>query len=214
MEISVEGKATLFYTPDMVIMNFNFITKGNSYEEVLNIGVKNVESFINELLKKHGFTNEDLKTNNFIIKEETKYNEDTHKYEFDGYYYNQNAVLKFEYDKEKMAEMMEDISKLSNPPFYQINFGLKDEEKVRKNILTLAYNDALKKAEIISNASGYKLIRCLKTDFRPFTSEYLSQTSINPKMLSMDSVSQNIMNIFTPMEIEITEVLYCLWITE
>lgn len=51
MEISVEGKATLFYTPDMVIMNFNFVTKGNSYEEVLNIGVKNVETFINELLK-------------------------------------------------------------------------------------------------------------------------------------------------------------------
>lgn len=110
--------------------------------------------------------------------------------------------------------MMEDISKLSNPPFYQIDFGLKDEEAVRKSILTLAYNDAFKKAEIISNASGYKLIRCLKVDFRPLTSEYFSQTSINSKMLSMGSASQNIMNVFTPLDIEITEVLYCLWITE
>ena len=35
MEIIVQGKGTEYYTPDEVILNINFSTKGKTYEEAL-----------------------------------------------------------------------------------------------------------------------------------------------------------------------------------
>ena len=45
MEIIVQGKGTEFFTPNEVILNIGFNTKGQSYEEVLSEGVKNVKKF-------------------------------------------------------------------------------------------------------------------------------------------------------------------------
>ena len=98
---------------------------------------------------KYGFSENDIKTKSFIIKEEQKYNEETRSYDFDGYSYNQTVILKFDYELEKLTNMMKDISKLSNPPYYKIEFSLKDEEKVKKELISKAYNDAKEKANII-----------------------------------------------------------------
>ena len=38
MEIIVQGKGTEFFTPNEVILNIGFHTKGQSYEEVLSEG--------------------------------------------------------------------------------------------------------------------------------------------------------------------------------
>ena len=52
MEIIVQRKGTEYFTPDETILNINFYTKGQSYEEALKEGVKNVENFVNEILDK------------------------------------------------------------------------------------------------------------------------------------------------------------------
>ena len=114
MEIIVQGKGTEFFTPNEVILNIGFNTKGQSYEEVLSEGVKNVQKFVNELLLQNGFTTEDMKTRNFVVREDQKYDEVTRTYLFDGFSFNQNATLKFDYNKERMAKIMEDLSKLDN----------------------------------------------------------------------------------------------------
>jgi len=218
VEIIVEGKGTNFFTANQVILNLNFITKGSTYEDVLDSGSKSVELFVNKILEKNKFTSSDMKTRNFVIREETKYNEITRKYETDGYSYNQNAVLKFDYDKEKMTKIMEEISKLDNPPLYQINFGIEDEKECRRNILKDAYIDALNQAKAIADAAGLKLNQCVKVDFKPFTTSYISQTNFSSDMMyakSMNiSASDAINKTFTPEDIELTETLYCLWTTE
>jgi len=217
MEIIVEGKGIKYFTPDQVIMNFNFITKNNNYEEVLELGSKNVEIFIIDLLEKNGFTNKDLKTKNFVIREETKYNEQTRKYEFDGYSFNQSATLKFCYDKEKMSKIMDEISKLSNPPKYQINFGLKNEEESKKEIIKEAYQDAQNKANEIAEAAGLKLKECVKVDFKPFTTTYISESNFGSNMMYSKAnlnPAEVISKTFTPEDIELIETLYCLWLAE
>lgn len=50
MEIIVQGKGTEYFTSDEAILNINFYIKGQSYEEVLTEGVKNIEIFVNEVL--------------------------------------------------------------------------------------------------------------------------------------------------------------------
>ena len=73
MEIVVQGRGVEYFTPNEVVLNINFNTKGQSYEEVLASGVNNVSKFVNELLIRNGFNIEDMKTRNFIVKEDKKY---------------------------------------------------------------------------------------------------------------------------------------------
>ena len=217
MEIIVQGKGVKFVTPDEVVMMLTFTTKGCSYEEVLNLGTRNVQSFVDNLLIPNGFSKEDMKTRNFVIKEETKYNGVTQSYDFDGYSFNQYAVIKFDYDINKMAKMMEEISKLDNPPKYQVNFGVKDEKSCRREILFAAYKDAEEQAKTIADASGKILKRCVKVDFKPLTTEYASISTFNSDMMyeaARLGAAQVIVNTFTPEDIELTETLYCLWIAE
>lgn len=222
MEISVQGKATSFYTPNQVILNLRFVTKEQSYEEALASGSANVLGFINTILLKYGFQKEDMKTNTFYIQEEKKYDDDTNTYKLIGYIYHQNATLKFEYDKEKLSSIMEDISKMAQPPFFEVNFTIKDLEKCKKDNLTKAYKDAEMQAFIIAQAAGTTLKQCIKTDFKPFTTDYISN-GYNSEILykSKDlygldttNVSDTINTVFTPEDVMISETLYCLWVTE
>ena len=218
MEIIVEGLGCKYFTPNQIILNFNFVTKGQSYEEVLKKGSSNVELFINGILLQSGFSKNDLKTRNFIIKEETKYNNETNKYEPNGFSYNQHALLKFDYNKDRLSELMENIATLTNPPTYQINFGLKDEKIAKKEVLKYAYQDAEEQAIIIADAAGKTLKRCIKVDFKPFDTTYISESNLDYSLTTdaktIRTVSEVISNTFTPEDIKVTENLYCLWIAE
>lgn len=221
MEIIVEGKGNLTVAPDQVVISFDFITKGETYEEVLELGTRNVYDFIQNLLLPNGFTKEDLKTRSFVIREERRYDEVHRKYLFDGYSYNQHGTLKFDYDATLLARFMDALSKLANPPKSYINFGIKDEKQSRKDLLKLAYEDAKEQAEAIAYAAGKELKGCVKVDFKPFTTNYVSMSNLDGNMLCAERASfgmgnpeEVISNIFTPEDITLSETLYCLWIAE
>lgn len=218
MEIIVQGKGVEYFTPNEVTLSINFTTKGYTYEEVLRKGTENVQLFVEELIIKNNFKKEDMKTRNFVIREDTKYNKITGQYDPDGYSFNQMASLKFDYNKELMANMMVSISKLNNAPMCQISFGIKDEKECRRNILAIAYKDAEDQAKAIAEASGKTLKYCQKVDFKPFITDYVSQARIGSDMMYAEKAcygaAQTIVNTFTPEDIELSETLYCLWIAE
>lgn len=219
MEIIVEGKGVEYFTPDQVVLNIEFHTKGLSYEEALSEGVKNVQNFVSELLLRNGFNNEDMKTRSFVVREDKKYNESTRTYIFDGYLFNQSATIKFDYDKERLAKIMNDFSKLDNAPTCRINFGLKNEKDAKRRIVAKAYRDAELQAQAIADAAGKTLKQCAKVDFKPFTTEYVSQTTFGSDMMYSKAARLNdnaarIVNTFNPEDIELTEILYCLWLAE
>lgn len=218
MEIIVQGKGTEYFTPDEVILDISFKTKGQSYEEALSAGVNNVQKFVNELLLQNGFTTDDMKTRNFVVKEDKKYNEMTRTYIFDGFLFNQKATLKFDYNKERMAKIIEALSKLDNAPSCQINFGVKDAKECKRKILAKAYREAELQAQAIAEAAGKSLKQCVKVDFKPFTTDYVSRSAIDYDMMyakdTRIGAAPAIINTFTPEDIELSETLYCLWITE
>ncbi len=217
MEINVQGKGTEYFVPDEVVLNLNFYTKGGSYDKVLKDGTKNVQYFVDEFLLKNDFKKEDMKTRNFAIIEEMKYDILTNKNVPDGFSFNQYATLKFDYDKDKLAKIMVDISKLKNAPICKINFGIKDEEGCRKKVLSKAYRDAEEQASIIALAAGKDLKKCIKVDFKPVTSSYISRANFGVDMMYEKAnfdVAESITNTFSPEDIMVTETLYCIWIAE
>lgn len=218
MEIVVQGKGVEYFTPNEVILNISFNIKGQSYEEALTAGVNNVQKFVNELLLQNGFTTNDMKTRSFVVKEDKKYDEMTRTYIFDGFSFNQNATLKFDYDKERMAKIIEAFSKLDNAPSCQINFGVKDAKECKRKIIAKAYKEAELQAQAVALAAGKSLKQCVKVDFKPFTTEYFSQSNLDTNMMYANDTrfgaAPAIINTFTPEDIELSETLYCLWITE
>ena len=218
MEIIVQGTGSEYFTPNEVILNINFYAKENTYEEALNNGIRNVEIFINEVLLKNGFNKDDMKTRSFTVREDKRYNEITRNYEFNGYLFNQSAKVKFDYDKSRIATIMVALSKLDNSPDCQINFGIKNEKECRRHILEKAYKDAEDQAQAIALASSKTLKQCMKVDFQPFTTTYISHTRMDSDLMysekSIKGAAKAITNSFTPEDIELTETLYCLWIAE
>lgn len=218
MEIIVEGKGIEYFTPDEIIISINFYKKGNSYEEVLNSGVMSVQNFVNNILLTNNFVKDDMKTRNFVVREEQKYDNMTRQYSSDGFSFSQLASIKFDYDKAKLANIMEQLSKMDNAPQCHVAFGVKDEKECRRKILAKAYKDAELQAQAIAEASGKTLRQCAKVDFKPFTTTYVSQTNFDGEMMYAKAeragAATTIMNTFTPEDIELSETLYCLWIAE
>ena len=226
MDIMVEGTGIRYYKPDEVEINLNFYTKTGTYESALEDGTRDVEIFIENILKQMQFSKEDLKTRSFRVYEEKRYDYEKKieiKY---GFAYTQGATLKFDYDINVVAEFLERVSKLKNPPKYTIGFSVKNIQQSKNEALTDAYNMAKEKAEAIAKSAGKILKECIKTDFRAFEERVYSRSSVNgifeeeKENLGVRfkakeiSAQDTITNIFTPEDVEIRETLYCLWITE
>ena len=116
MDIIVEGVGKKFYSPDEVEINLDFYTRADSYDSALENGTKNVENFINDVLEKMDFNKEIMKTRSFRVYEEKQYDYDRKKYIKSGYAYTQQANIKFNYSMNIIAEFMDMVSKLKNPP--------------------------------------------------------------------------------------------------
>ena len=120
----------------------------------------------------------------------------------------------------RLAEFMEEVAKLKNPPRYQIYFDIKNIEQAKSLVMADAYAKAEEKARMIALAAGKKIKECIKVDFRPFEEGVTSNSRMNDEMLYESAmfkkadVSERIQNTFVPEDIEVTETLYCLWTTE
>lgn len=215
MDILVEGKGEKSFKPNQIEISFEFRTVAETYDEVLSLGVKNVENYF-EVLKTMKFEKESLKTRSFRVYENRVYDDKTRTYKNEGYAFNQSVKLKFEYNMQRLSSLMEITSKQKNPPTYQIIFNIKDDKKVEREIIALAVEDAKFQAEAIASASGKKLKDCIKISFQPFDEKIESPTRFGESraMCKSASVSESIQNVFVPEDVEIEKTIYCLWTAE
>lgn len=225
MDIMVEGTGIRYYRPDQAEISLNFYTKTGSYESALEEGTRDVQVFIEKVLEQMQFSKEDLKTRNFRVYEEKRFDYEKKieiKY---GFAYTQGATLKFDYDINIVAEFMDRVSKLENPPKYTIAFNVRNEQQSKNEAMAEAYNKAKEKAEAIAKSAGKTLKECVKVDFRPFEERVYSRSTLGSGVFEAEtsdfnmkarkmSTQDTITNIFTPEDIEISETLYCLWIAE
>lgn len=227
MDIMVQGEGKKFYKPDEVLLSINFFVNDKSYDEVLKKGTKSVEVFIENVLKRLNIDKENLKTRNFRISHNTRFDYQTKKQIDCGFDYNQNATLKMDYNMETIAKFIDEVAQLDNPPKYNMTFSIKEQEKAKEEVMSEAYNKAKEKAEIIAMSAGKKLKDCIKVDFRPFEEKIYSNSRLSDvdlfeseksigaiPMKQKQATADIIQNTFTPEDVEIRETLYCLWIAE
>ena len=215
MEINTIGKSKGSFKPDEVRINLTFKARSRTYDEVLNIGNKSIDDFVNEVLIKLGFSKNDLQIRNLIVNEETKYNNQTNSYDLLGYLFESEALLKFPYDKDLIALFLKLINKRTNSPQFILNFGLIDEEKYRNELIEKAYLDSLDKATVIGEAANKKIVDVLKVSFQPLDNLYSSNTSFDTRLMYMKHDEINsFVNYLNPMDIELEEIVYSLFKAE
>lgn len=218
MDIIVEGYGEKKYFPNQISLIFNFEIKKNEYEKVMEEGVAKVSDFM-KLLEDQKFSKKDVKTKSFKITEKTKYDDATRKYVFESFLYNQTLKLEFDYDMKKMASLMEDISKFDNAPKYSINFQVKSDDEIGKEIIKLAYENAKYQADAVAAACGKTIVDCKKISFEPFDADLSSSTNYGGtescySKSSANSTRDQIQNVIVPEDVVIGKEIYCLFIAE
>lgn len=214
MDIYVQATAEKAYKPNIVNLSFNFEVLSKTYETALKNGALAVEEFV-KLLNTFKINKEDLKTTNFRLYKKNEYDYKLKKDVFVGFVYSQVCNLTLDYDVKLMATLMEKITQIKNAPKYTIRFGLRNEEDAKNEVLSLVFNQAKGKAEIIAKSASKKLKNCLKVSFSPFEERLTSNTTFNSNEMLMyekrSALSQTIENTFIPEDITIEQTLYFLW---
>lgn len=216
MEIITIGQSKMMVTPDKIGININFQNRSKNYEEALQKGTRSINEFIEQVLIPLGFTKNDLKTNNIGIREEKRYDNNTNTYEIIDYIFQNNSLLEFPYDKDLLTLYLKQVSTLTNPPFFNIDFNLENEEFYKKQLIEKAYQDALEKAEIIANTVNKKIKEILKVSYEPLNQEFSSRTSLNSEQIMYTNYNNidSFVNYLTPLDIEIEITLNYLFQAE
>lgn len=219
MDIVVMGKGKLNFKPDQIVINFDFNAKEKTYEQVLQQGTSGVEKYLNLLLSL-GFKKEDFKTRSFRVSENREYDNMKRIYVSKGFVFNQSARIKFDYDMEKLAQLMEKTSAFDDAPTYRIDFAIKDEKSAEEELLKLAYKDAEMQAKFIASASGKELKDCVKVSFEPFDEKLTSESRLGSNEMmycakaSARAVSESIQTVFVPEDVVVEKEIYCLFVTK
>lgn len=218
MDIMVKGVGEKSYLPDLVVLRLTFKQKTETYDGAMEKGLFSVQRFVDEVLKLNGFAVEDLKSQHLSVSEDRHYDESTRTYVKDGFVFQQEAKLEFDYNKEKLAVMMETIAKMIDAPLGQVTFEIKDKKKAQEETYTLAYRDAENQARIIAKAASKTLKYCKLVDTEWERHDYASSGRFMAKMMSdemMDTgMAEMMVNTFTPEDVTLSQTLACHWIAE
>lgn len=165
--ITVRGVGSAKVKVDYIIVTLVLNSINEDYDEVMTIESQKLNTISNCLIKV-GFDKKDIKTTDFKV--ETKYESirdenDNYKRVFKGYQCYHKLKISFDYDVSLLNKVLSAVSKSDSKPKVNISFTVKEQNAVSEELLKSACQDAKRKAEILCEASGYKLGQLLKIDY-------------------------------------------------
>jgi len=155
--LNVTGSARVSVKPDLGILNILVSeVKPKMTDAIKSLGEKS--NYYNDLLKKIGFNEKDIKTTSFTVSKNSVYRND--RYIDSGYVASQTIRLEFIYNKQILQIIVSEFSKSEKPIDFNFDFELSEElkQKVQAQIIEIAVKDANAKASIMTKASNIKLV--------------------------------------------------------
>ena len=137
------------------------------YDTAMETASRHLDTLQNAL-KRLGFAKEDLKSSRFDVS--TEYNNErdkngNYKRVFVGYVVTLQLKLEFDFNMERLAEVLVAIAGCIAQPELNVQFTVKDKEAVNAALLESACDNARAKAKILAGASGVKLGELLSIDY-------------------------------------------------
>lgn len=177
--ITLKGTGNVSVKPDLVIITMDLESHEYDYEETMKHAADSV-NILQDAIKTVGFYKKDLKTTNFNIRthyENYRDKDNNYKNKFDGYICEQGLKLEFDFNTKVMSEVLTAIGKAPIEPNINIQFSVKDKDAVNEELLIRATENAIRKAEILTKASGVTLGELISIDYNWGEVHLYSKTS-------------------------------------
>ncbi len=165
--ITVKGVGIASVKPDLIELIMQLSSKETEYNAAMEAEGERIQCLTEELCS-IGFDKTDLKTTDYNVDTVNKNVKDEngnfHSI-FDGFKVSHNLVLRFDYDQEKLSEVLSKISSSSANPSFSINFTVKDPNAVRQEMLRKAAENAREKAESLCQGAGTEIDKLLTIEY-------------------------------------------------
>lgn len=165
--ITVKGTGNISVKPDLIVITMNLESQQLEYDQTMQFAADSVK-IITSAIESVGFDTKDLKTTSFNVRthyESYRDKDNNYKSKFDGYVCEQGLKLEFDFEPKVMSDVLSAIAKTSVNPKLNIQFSVKDKAAVSEELLIQATENARKKAEILSKASGVDLGNLINIDY-------------------------------------------------
>ena len=165
--IRVKGKGKISVKPDTIKITIKAEGLRWNYDETVERSTQDTR-ILRDALKNAGLDPKDLKTTYFSI--DSKYESyrdknDDYKEKFVGYEYEHRTYIKFENDNKILGKVLYELAHCDVKVKFDINYTVKDKEKVKNDLLEKAVEDSTTKAKVLAKASGVKLKEILNIDY-------------------------------------------------
>lgn len=159
-ELRVTGKGNIQVVPDLTIVSVTLSKTETTYKQALVSSSKESKE-LKELLLPLGIKEESIKTKMFNVEPHYAYYKDKYgdsKSKVDGYTFNHRVNFKFDIDNKLLGKILYQLTKSKTASNIEINYSFKDVEGAKNKLLKSAVDDAFKKAKILEESTGVKLV--------------------------------------------------------
>jgi len=183
--LTVQGEARIKAEPDQIVVNIKLTGKSKTIFESSQTLLRKLEHFYKDV-DVLGFKREEMKTKGIEIEEEINYLDSKRK--FLGYLAITRIKLRFDFDKQRLVQVLNALGSSRSEPELRLEFTLKDIEPFRKQLLEKAIQNATANATVLASASNVRLGVTVGVDYDEF--------DIQPESLSLEDKVGVVWEIF------------------
>ncbi len=209
--LEVVGFAKVSITPDVGILNININEIDMHFSQSINRLNTKLQDITNQL-KKIGFEQSAIRTENFDVRKNTVYR--NNKNIDSGYIATQQIHLEFKNDQNNITKILNQFANSSTEFNLNFNFKLSDslKENVQKQIIKLATENAFSKAKLISEAAKIDIEKVSKINYGNTYNAgmriYNNDQGLNEIVLTG---SRSKLEGFTPSDLVYTDNILVIW---
>ncbi len=167
--LEINGQARMSVMPDEVVFSITVNQENADFGEALD--QLNTEiSAIKSQLKKAKVEDKNIKTTNYSINENWKY-ENGKRFQ-DGYKAMHSINVHIAFDKETMKSVYGAIRDSKVKVNMRLSFGLSNQKTFESELMQMAVKDAKSKAELLATAANMEVVGIKKITYGGRTNNY------------------------------------------
>jgi len=176
-ELEVRGFGRIKTQPDLGVLHIELTTIQKEFGATVSALEADYDKIVKHL-EKEGFKKEDIKTNNYGVRENRVYRR---QMSYDsGFVGNQALTIEFQNTKENLSKITDSFTKSPVKAKFSFSFTISDNkrEQLRNELIKKAIEDAKQKAKLIAETSGQQLgkIKLIKYGTYPTNNyDYVSE---------------------------------------
>lgn len=160
----VTGRGEASAEPDIIVLRFGINAREDSYSGSIERLDERVESLRRDL-ETVGIDRKLLKTTNFHVREDSRYDRKKNKNVFLGFVASHDLRLELPMDREVLNRVLGRVAESASEARLGISFDVSDKESLRRRAMREAVADARRSADVLAEAAGVSLGEISKIDY-------------------------------------------------